>query len=197
MPVFLVPDAANPGPRQKAIGVEKSVIMFGRHPGCDIILRKSARVSRKHCCLVVVDNQLFVRDLKSTNGTLVNGEPVDVVQRVKLGDELKVGESTFRIASRSPDEAPPTRPGRRKSPVPPVGDAVDAVDDAELLAASVPVVLPESGRAERDSSDSALPDDFDEFESGPRTDSDENLPLLGYDSDDSLPEMAPASDAAE
>ncbi len=41
-------------------------------------------------------DQLVVEDLKSTNGTLVNGKPVDR-SVLKTGDVLTVGRVEFRI----------------------------------------------------------------------------------------------------
>ncbi|HEY2155157.1 MAG TPA: FHA domain-containing protein [Isosphaeraceae bacterium] len=66
-----------------------SPTVVGRHPGCDAWL-ESRRVSRRHCCLVRAEGEVFVRDLGSTNGTWINGHRVEE-GRLRPGDELAIG----------------------------------------------------------------------------------------------------------
>ena len=50
-----------------------------------------------HCRLTAAaSDQLVVEDLKSTNGTLVNGKPVER-SVLKTGDVLTVGRVEFRV----------------------------------------------------------------------------------------------------
>jgi predicted component of type VI protein secretion system len=70
-------------------------IIVGRHPHCDVRLR-SIRVSRRHCCLAEVDGEVAVRDLDSTNGTLINGRRVEA-GRLKPGDELSIANLRYRL----------------------------------------------------------------------------------------------------
>src|SRR3954454_12938095 len=51
--------------------VSRSLVLVGRHPHCDVRL-PSIRVSRRHCCLTEDGGAVIVRDLGSTNGTLIN-----------------------------------------------------------------------------------------------------------------------------
>ena len=63
---------------------------IGRSTGADFIL-DAALVSRVHCRLTVLNTgELEIRDLKSTNGTYVNGEPV-AASRLEPGDRVQVG----------------------------------------------------------------------------------------------------------
>lgn len=62
--------------------------------------------SRKHCCLEMRDSQLFVRDLGSQNGILVNGELVDE-SRLRSGDRIAVGLTEFSVQFLC-DDAPST-----------------------------------------------------------------------------------------
>jgi len=58
--------------------------------GADFIL-DAALVSRVHCRLTVLNTgELEIRDLKSTNGTFVNGEQV-AATRLESGDRVQVG----------------------------------------------------------------------------------------------------------
>lgn len=69
---------------------------LGRESTNTIPLRGDTAASRQHCEVVREGTQFRVRDLKSSNGTFVNGEKIsDVV--LKGGDELKVGRSHFRF----------------------------------------------------------------------------------------------------
>jgi pSer/pThr/pTyr-binding forkhead associated (FHA) protein len=65
--------ALNGGP-DIPLGPEPTVV--GRHPDCEVQL-PSIRISRRHCCMTEVDGKVAVRDLGSTNGTLINGRRVE------------------------------------------------------------------------------------------------------------------------
>ncbi len=63
---------------------------IGRSTGADFIL-DAALVSRVHCRLTVLNTgELEIRDLKSTNGTYVNGAQV-AATRLEPGDRVQVG----------------------------------------------------------------------------------------------------------
>jgi pSer/pThr/pTyr-binding forkhead associated (FHA) protein len=57
--------------------------------------------STEHAVLTFRGRSWYVEDLDSTNGTFVNGAPVDGVAPVSFGDELQVGEVRLRL-ERSP-----------------------------------------------------------------------------------------------
>ena len=63
--------------------------LLGRHPECDVVLDQGA-VSRQHAQILLVDGEYFIEDLKSRNGTLVNGQLVEGRQALPDGDELKI-----------------------------------------------------------------------------------------------------------
>jgi pSer/pThr/pTyr-binding forkhead associated (FHA) protein len=71
---------------------------IGRAPRADFIV-DAALVSRVHCRLTAGAVDLEVVDLKSTNGTFVNGERIDRAL-LKSGDRLGVGKVEF-VVSRS------------------------------------------------------------------------------------------------
>jgi pSer/pThr/pTyr-binding forkhead associated (FHA) protein len=75
---------------------EGAVKTMGRTARADFIV-EAPLVSRIHCRLTASSSdQLVVEDLKSTNGTLVNGEKVDRAV-LKTGDVLTVGRVEFKI----------------------------------------------------------------------------------------------------
>jgi hypothetical protein len=55
-------------------------------------------VSKRHCAVLVRDDQAFICDFNSTNGTFVNDERVDGERELRDGDRLKIAGLEFRIA---------------------------------------------------------------------------------------------------
>ena len=53
--------------------------------------------SAEHAVLTFRGRTWYVEDLKSTNGTFVNGQPVEGVSPLGYGDELQVGQVRFRL----------------------------------------------------------------------------------------------------
>jgi pSer/pThr/pTyr-binding forkhead associated (FHA) protein len=95
MAVYLIPvDKGRP------IVLDKAVVFIGRHPECDVILKSSRKVSRKHCCLAQVESRIVIRDLGSMNGIRLNGHRVKKEATVKLGDEITIGDVTYVLKSR-------------------------------------------------------------------------------------------------
>lgn len=56
-------------------------------------------VSRQHAQLIPDNNQLFIRDLNSTNKTFINGSEIDPDQDyvLKDGDEVSLGQLGFKV----------------------------------------------------------------------------------------------------
>ena len=79
------------------IKIDKTIILIGRHPDCDIVLKHSRKISRKHCCLAQIDNRIVIRDLGSMNGVWVNGQRVHRQNDLSVGDEVSVGDVTYRL----------------------------------------------------------------------------------------------------
>src|SRR5215213_8274740 len=60
------------------------------------IVIDDASVSRRHARLTVVDDQeLYLEDLESANGTLVDDEPVAGMTRIELGARIRIGLCTL------------------------------------------------------------------------------------------------------
>lgn len=86
---------------------DQASLFIGRSKDCQILL-SGDNVSRRHARLYVVDNQLFVEDLDSSNGTTINGVPIERAAKVRVGDTLGVGGFSLRVRSGPPKES--TRP---------------------------------------------------------------------------------------
>ena len=87
------------------LSIEKQRTTIGRGAENDISLDDEL-VSKEHAVLEVVSSEesidFFVHDLKSTNHTFVNNEPVDL-HKLKDGDLIRIGMSDFRFISQDPD----------------------------------------------------------------------------------------------
>jgi FHA domain len=77
------------------ISLDRSMVVVGRHPLCDVRL-DSLRISRHHCCMTQVKDEVDVRDLGSTNGIRINGERVER-GRLRTGDELSIAHIRYRL----------------------------------------------------------------------------------------------------
>src|SRR4051794_21175495 len=111
------------------------VTTVGRHDTCQLRI-KSSQVSRKHCELFEKKGLLLVKDLGSSNGTVVNGKKIKGQQVLEPGDELTIGPVQFRVAKvgvvppSSPNK-PPSAPGDTAvtAPVAVVGEPEDFLID--------------------------------------------------------------------
>ena len=86
------------GPKELR-GVQMEVngpIIIGRSPGADIVIA-AGYVSGRHAKLQLMGQNLFVEDLGSTNGTLVNGDAISAPQSLKSGDVVNVGDVAMRV----------------------------------------------------------------------------------------------------
>ncbi len=82
--------------------------VLGRHPDCDIIVDVGA-VSRHHAVITAAAEQVFVEDLKSRNGTFVNGQATQGRFELSPGDKIQICDVIFDFLS---EHAPAVEPGR-------------------------------------------------------------------------------------
>lgn len=73
-----------------------SEVVIGRDPSCDCVLEDST-VSAKHTRLSFRQGQWWVEDMRSTNGTYLNQEPVSAPLVITNGDELRCGQAILTI----------------------------------------------------------------------------------------------------
>lgn len=71
-------------------------VMIGRGPECHLRLQ-SELVSRQHCLLSIRPGAVMLRDLGSTNGTLINGHPLQGEIRLRAGDNIQLAPWLLRI----------------------------------------------------------------------------------------------------
>jgi predicted component of type VI protein secretion system len=105
----------------QSIPVASGQFLIGRDAQCHL-RPASASVSKRHCVVLIQGDKAFVRDLKSTNGTFVNAEPVQEMRELLDGDRLRVGPLDFRIALKSAPTA--------NKPIPAPASSARVADDA-------------------------------------------------------------------
>jgi len=67
-------------------------LTVGRGGGCGIVLDDTF-VSQVHARVFRRDRDMYVEDLGSRNGTLLNGQPVGHAQRLRRGDRVQFGRT--------------------------------------------------------------------------------------------------------
>jgi ribosomal 50S subunit-recycling heat shock protein len=179
MPAYLQPLGDG-----RPVCLDKPILFVGRHPECDIVLLNSRKVSRKHCCLALVNDRLRVRDLGSTNGVSVNGQRIKKEAQVKIGDELTIGDVAYRLMKGNVPDGNNGEPRTQDEPVAEEsepGVAVRQYEDSESdivlspksldLSQDIPVVIEEDSLESFSHLDMAKPlpakpnsDEIEEFD---------------------------------
>jgi len=94
------------------------VTLLGRDLGCNIIINVG-QVSSCHALIVNLGGVYYVEDLRSLNGTSLNGKPLHQRTRLASGDRLELPGATFTFQTEPADgpgavpllaEPPPTEP---------------------------------------------------------------------------------------
>jgi predicted component of type VI protein secretion system len=79
--------------RQYHLNPKRMVI--GRTDRSNILIDDSS-VSREHASIERKDGRFILEDLKSTNGTFINGESVDV-RVLNHGDKIRIGNTVLQF----------------------------------------------------------------------------------------------------
>ena len=68
---------------------------LGRSIECDIVLSSDMSLSRRHACILKIEGVYYLRDLQSSNGTLLNGLLVNGMVPIKQNDEIYFGRCRY------------------------------------------------------------------------------------------------------
>ncbi|USA46302.1 FHA domain-containing protein [Acinetobacter sp. C26M] len=77
------------------LNIERDMLV-GRHQDADILLQ-SADISRRHAALLLKDQQLWVQDLNSSNGTFINDARVEQETELHDGDIVQFASFVFSV----------------------------------------------------------------------------------------------------
>jgi pSer/pThr/pTyr-binding forkhead associated (FHA) protein len=131
----------------KEIGLDKERMTIGRRPSNDIQIDNLA-ISGEHAVVVTILNDSFLEDLNSTNGTLVNGQPIKK-HFLKNGDVVELGKYKLKYIAEAaqPDAAihdritTVVRPETLKPAPEPVPNAVETPESPAPMALAAIQVL--------------------------------------------------------
>lgn len=88
---------------REEVSSDNDVVVFGRDPSCDVVIR-NPRCSRRHASIRAVPDGFHLLDLGSSNGVYVLGQKVDDAI-ISEGDVFSMGDVFVRIL---PDDMPAT-----------------------------------------------------------------------------------------
>lgn len=84
------------------VAVGGAVFLVGRNAQCQLSI-SDPTVSGRHAELVQVESGLFIRDLNSTNGTLLNGRKIQNLTGLRAGDVLHFGKVMYTLLKATPE----------------------------------------------------------------------------------------------
>jgi len=116
-------------------------LVIGRVAGCDVVV-DDTKASRRHARLCVAAGVVEIEDLGSSNGTLLNGKPVQR-RMLRNGDEVTIGNTVlvYRDAAAGAGAAP----------------SVGAEDDVDLFGGDAPAAPAAAAPSPRSSPPAAAP----------------------------------------
>lgn len=119
------------------IGVTVSATLnVGRATDCDLQLVEG-HVSRRHAQLSALNGTIWVEDLRSANGTFVNGERVAGAWRLFHGDEIAFDTMRYQLIGDAPDLTPIRPPGQPPDQLEISERIADAPIPAEIAHATI------------------------------------------------------------
>jgi pilus assembly protein CpaF len=80
----------------RRIDLREGEVTVGRSRGCGVVLRDPS-VSRGHALLSVASGRVTLQDLRSSNGTYVNGRRLDAETPLTEGDRVVIGETALYL----------------------------------------------------------------------------------------------------
>ncbi len=79
----------------KNLALDAGTYVIGRSDQVDMVIN-SKDVSREHACIEFDGSEFQLKDLKSTNGTFLNGKKINT-SAIKPGDEIMIGDYILMI----------------------------------------------------------------------------------------------------
>ena len=137
-------DIAYPGQDSNRFELPAGIYTIGRSEACKIRLR-DPEISERHALLTLRESVVTIEDLHSSNGTLIDGVPVQESTPVHEDDVIGIGPCLLRVSRTAgtavappplPADVQATRPGDPSAPPPPNSDAPE--ERARAVAPSAP-----------------------------------------------------------
>ena len=80
-------------------------VLIGRGEDCNLQINES-HISREHACMTTTSSSVWLKDLRSSNGTFVNGDRVTGSWELFHGDEIFFDRSGYQLIAEAPDITP-------------------------------------------------------------------------------------------
>ena len=100
-----------------AISFRGAEMVIGRIPGCDHVI-DLPMISSRHARLFREGDRILIEDLRSSNGTFVNGTRVEGPVVLNSGDEVGLGSHRVTLTADSWTQADVVQPARPSEPLP-------------------------------------------------------------------------------
>ncbi|MEZ4323133.1 MAG: FHA domain-containing protein [Myxococcota bacterium] len=101
-PTLILQDGSLVG---RPVPVASESFRIGRGGSCELQIRTDGLLSRVHCVIREIDGQFVLEDAGSSNGTRLNGKPVDGPLQLDDGDMIEIGHTSLQFT-----RTPPLRP---------------------------------------------------------------------------------------
>lgn len=114
-------------------------LTFGRSEECDVVIQ-NRRVSRNHAEITYRSGQYLLVDLRSSNGTYLNGTEVAAETVLNYGDEIDIDEYLFRFSDAQPprmEESPTNILYSLSTPSPGINPTESRLQAVMAVAASI------------------------------------------------------------
>ena len=112
------------GGETRELEFENNQVTVGRVDANDIVLPKG-NISKRHSKIVAQDDKVVIVDLRSTNGTYVNGDKISGPKVVTEEDKVYIGDFTLQIVRKSAEPEPEPEP----TPEPEIDLELDEPDE--------------------------------------------------------------------
>jgi len=85
-----------PEESHQTVQIPENGLLIGRSPYCDLYI-EDEYVSARHCKIFYENEELFIEDQNSTNGTFVDGTQIEKKSSLKEGQEIQIGVTELKI----------------------------------------------------------------------------------------------------
>lgn len=89
----------------RTINLDGARVTIGRGDGNDVVVDGDGTVSREHAVLEKTGGRWHIIDLRSRNGTFVNGQAVKEPIALESGDKIKIGHAGLTLATDATETA--------------------------------------------------------------------------------------------
>jgi Mg-chelatase subunit ChlD len=98
VPIRLTVIGRQDSPQRYEVDLFDQVLIGRSEQDCRVTLLEDGEVSARHCALVREQEHIFVQDLDSKSGTMVNGVPITGKHRLQDDDLISIGKTSLRFS---------------------------------------------------------------------------------------------------